>query len=52
VDDMPGRRTVRRAQTIFTEEEFKALQAWLKKKGIRMYTLLKVAALEYIRRNP
>ena len=41
-----------RGQTIFTEEEFAKITAYLKKKGLRMYTFLKRASLEFIERHP
>jgi len=49
---MPKGLLLRRAQTIFTEEEFAKITAYLKKKGLRMYTLLKKATLEYLERHP
>jgi len=49
---MPKGLLLRRAQTIFTEEEFAKITAYLKKKGFRMYTLLKKATLEFIERHP
>ena len=49
---MPKGLLLRRAQTIFTEEEFAKITAYLKKKGFRMYTLLKKATLEFVERHP
>ena len=42
---------LRRAQTIFTEEEFAKIQAYLKKKKLKMYSFLKQAALEKMERE-
>ena len=49
---MPKGLLLRRAQTIFTEEEYAKITAYLKKKGLRMYTLLKKATLEFLERHP
>ena len=48
---MPSRALLRRAQTIFTEEEFAKIQKYLKAKGLRMYTFLKQAAFEFMERH-
>ena len=49
---MPKGSLLRRAQTIFSEEEFAKIQDYLKRKKLRMYSFLKLAAMEFIRRNP
>lgn len=49
---LPKPSLLRRAQTIFSEEEFAKIQDYLKRKKLRMYTFLKMAAFDFIKRNP
>ena len=45
-------RPVRRLQTVISEDEWVRLEAYLRKKNVKVYTLLKRALKEYLERHP